>query len=471
MLGPSTTSDRTAVGNAPAYYDTTSSVAAAAAAVGVGGGSDNGLHGQVHHQGDQVHHVQAHPQQHYGGHPHHLQGDVDPTTAAAAAAAAAVVGYGGPMDDQYLAYQSASAALQQHQHQHAQQDPYQLQQQLQRQQYAAQYQYQLQQQQEQAAAAHLQQHQLQQQQAVQQMQQQAQHQGGVQGVVHQHLQQAVANVPLEEFDPDSILQSRYTENEMIKTFRSKAEMVRYVKTDLYEEEQCKIVINSSKPKAVYFQCERSGLFRTTVKDASKRQRVAYTKRNKCGYRLVANLYPTEKSDKKNTKKDDGLDDKLGEYGNGGDDGYNTGETWILRMINPVHNHPPEPPRGALGKKSKKYRSRTLVEKPLHRAGGAPNQDTQGGQQALGHQMPHDVNVQQAAANQQYEQEIASLRHHQYMPQMQHHHVDVHHQPQRDVSVMAAIASAHPNSGTLVDPSIDPNVDPSVQDHDHAHGVQ
>lgn len=462
MLGPSTSSDRTAVGNAPAYYDTTSSVAAAAAAVGVGGaGSDNGLHGQVHHQGDQVHHVQTLPQQHYGGHPHHLLGDVDPTTAAAAAAA--VVGYGGPIEDQYQAYQSASAALQ-HQHQHAQQDPYQLQQQLQRQQYAAQYQFQLQQQQEQAAAAHLQQHQLQQQQAVQQMQQQAHHQGGV---VHQHLQQAVANVPLEEYDPDSILQSRYTENEMIKTFRSKAEMVRYVKTDLYEEEQCKIVINSSKPKAVYFQCERSGLFRTTVKDASKRQRVAYTKRNKCGYRLVANLYPTEKSDKKKTKKEDGLDDKLGEYGSGDD--FNSGETWILRMINPVHNHPPEPPRGAMGKKSKKYRSRTLVEKPLHRAGGAPSQDSQvlQGQLALGHQMSHDVNVQQAA-NQQYD-DIASLRHHQYMPQMQHHHVDVHHQPQRDVSVMA-IASAHPNSGALVDPSIDPNVDPSVQDHDHAHGV-
>lgn len=175
----------------------------------------------------------------------------------------------------------------------------------------------------------------------------------------------------------NILTSKYHENEIIKKFLNKIELVEYIKYVLSVDEQCKIVINSSKPKAIYFQCERSGSFRTTVKDSSKRQRIAYTKRNKCGYRLVANFFPPEKNKKKKAfgmktldlETDERISDVLGLVSNTKSNNKiefmnsEINEFWILRMINPVHNHPPDPKSN---KKKKLNFSRTLVEKPLQK---------------------------------------------------------------------------------------------------------
>lgn len=290
--------------------------------------------------------------------------------------------------------------------------------------------------------------------------------------------------------------SRFTDNEVIKTFGSKPELVKYVKTVLSEQEQCKIVINSSKPKAVYFQCERSGSFRTTVKEAAKRQRVAYTKRNKCGYRLVANLYPPK--DKKKLKRDIGADfndsnvdvkltnyqqqlQALGVPGNGVDLDSSSfepdEEIWVLRMIHPAHNHPLEQPiAGGLKKKRSKY-NRTLVEKPL----------TRNGNLNLGQAYnPNDMlETQQQLAAQQYhqhqQQQQQQYQYQQHQQQHPHHlqHDVTHGGPSaQDVAVLAAMtdASAVAAAAALeqtnqVDPNIDPNVDPSVQDHDHSHRLR
>ncbi len=79
--------------------------------------------------------------------------------------------------------------------------------------------------------------------------------------------------------------------------------VKYVKNVLNDSNSSKIVINSSKPKAVYFQCTRRSGFR--IKDAS-RDEVAYTKRNKCAYQI--NLYP--KGQEAHQKgEDSSIDDK------------------------------------------------------------------------------------------------------------------------------------------------------------------
>lgn len=233
---------------------------------------------------------------------------------------------------------------------------------------------------------------------------------------------------------DGVLQSRFIENEIIKTFPSKGELVKYVKNVLNDSEQCKIVINSSKPKAVYFQCERSGLFRTTVKDASKRQRVAYTKRNKCAYRLVANLYPQEK-DKKRVKKDDGsIDDKLSDYST--ITSADTGEMWVLRMINPTHNHPPEP---SSSKKKRLKFTRTLVQKPLHRDPAA------------------------------YGHDMVLLPVHGHLQHSQLH--DGHTPSVNDAAVIAAMAATPDVSlHHQANPPVDPNIDPNVEEQDHAHGL-
>lgn len=338
---------------------------------------------------------------------------------------------------------------------------------------------QLQHQQQQLQQQHLQQQHLQQQHLHQLQQSQLQQSQMQQSQLHhhhhqQHVQQ-LGQGPPPDFGA-GILHSKYMENEIIKTFSSKQDLVKYVKSVLNDEEQCKIVINSSKPKAVYFQCERSGLFRTTVKDATKRQRVAYTKRSKCGYRLVANLYPPEKDKKKfkkgNSPDDNGLDrnldEKLNEFQQHSNSmGHDSpmlvsNEMWILRMINPAHNHPPEPPTGK--KKRLKY-SRTLVEKPLNRSSGgndfSPND--------MVSQIPHHSHHQ-----------LAQAAHHVQVPHLhQHqHHDDSHHTPSvQDVAVIAAIEATPATAAAValhsqnppVDPNIDPNVDPSVQDHDHSHG--
>lgn len=272
-----------------------------------------------------------------------------------------------------------------------------------------------------------------------------------------------------DFESGQYLTSKYMENEIIKTFPSKSELVKFVKSTLNEEEHCKIVINSSKPKAVYFQCERSGSFRTTVKDSTKRQRVAYTKRNKCGYRLVANLYPPEKDKKRTKKLEDGsldkdIDDKLNDFQHD-DTLSNSNEIWILRMIHPQHNHPPEPTSSSKKKRSKF--TRTLVEKPLNRsnsnASNAPNAYSDMLTHPHAHQMVHP---------------------HQHPVHVAHPHHQLTHTPSvQDPAVIAAM-EATPNSDATevavaaaaamhhqhppVDPNIDPNVDPSVQEHDHAH---
>lgn len=286
------------------------------------------------------------------------------------------------------------------------------------------------------------------------LQQQHQHEQQQHQQQHHHLLQQRHSLqqPHEsQFNDDyeGDLTSRYLENEIIKTFSSKQDLIKFVKFPLSQEERCKIVINSSKPKAVYFQCERSGSFRTTVKDHSKRQRVAYTKRSKCGYRLVANLYPPEK-DKKKIKKspeslDRNLDDKLSGFGSSIDDQINnlSNEMWILRMICPNHNHPAE---NQNGKKKRGKTSRTLVEKPLHR--GLSNGYSQ--QENLNH------------IAQQAQQHQHVLNHHHMNP---HLHDDVHHHSVQDAAVIAAIEAT---PAIKIDPNIDPNVDPSVQAHDHSH---
>lgn len=293
-------------------------------------------------------------------------------------------------------------------------------------------------------------------QAAAHLQQQHHHPEHYQQQLHhqQQLQQA-------ELDLGGVLQLRFADNEIIKTFALKPELVKYVKNVLNDEEQCKIVINSLKPKAVYFQCERLGSFRTTVKDLAKRQRVAYTKRSKCGYRLVANLYPPEKEKKRTKKGDDNVDYKLSRDRDHMQDLDPEGAAgmWILRMIHPTHNHPPEPTMGGslvsgngLKKKRTKY-TRTLVEKPLSRGGG-------GLDAAYGQNEMLDAH---------HQQQLQQLQHqHQLQQQHHHHHQHLHGPSVQDVAVIAAI-EATPSQGPQVDPNIDPNVDPSVQDHDHAHG--
>ncbi|KAL6450011.1 RBF1 Transcription factor RBF1 [Candida maltosa Xu316] len=253
------------------------------------------------------------------------------------------------------------------------------------------------------------------------------------------------------------LRSRYIENEIVKTFNSKPELVEFIRSELGPEERCKIVINSSKPKAVYFQCERSGSFRTTVKDSAKRQRIAYTKRNKCGFRLVANLYPNEKDSHNLGFDEDVVDDD--------DDDGESGEMWVLRMINPQHNHPPD----SSNKKTRQKTSRTFVVGPINKPSHSSDGDL-------------------------------------YNPHHHHHHH--HHQPsytvqsldQPDVAVMAAIEASAVAAATGGDSSTSPNVnvtaaavaalqqnngtpgtnggeedeaniDPSVQAHDHSHGLR
>ncbi|KAK6464608.1 transcription factor RBF1 (RPG-box-binding factor) [Scheffersomyces coipomensis] len=375
--------------------------------------------------------------------------DYETATATAAAAVSASAGYatGLTADEanqfhashQYHTASAAAAAAEIQHRQELQRRQQQIQQQeLQQQQIQ---QYQQQQQQQQQHQQQLQQQQQQQQQLQQQHLQQQQQQQQL------HLHDTQLN---EEYE-GAILQSRYIENEIIKTFSSKQDLVKFVKYTLSDEERCKIVINSSKPKAVYFQCERSGSFRTTVKDSTKRQRIAYTKRNKCGYRLVANLYPPEK-DKKKVKKDNNLDDKLNDYSS-----TNQDEMWILRMINPAHNHAPDPPTGS--KKKDNKNARTLVEKPLNK-GGNPYVSND----VLTHLHPHN-----------------GLGHHSAHLQG---HLHDHHTPSvQDPAVIAAIEATPSNAAAVaaaaalhsqnpnVDPNIDPNVDPSVQAHDHAHGIR
>lgn len=362
---------------------------------------------------------------------------------------------------------------------------------------------------QQAQQAQLQQFQLlqQQQQRQQQQQQQQQpqlqifpqqlaHHGHLQGMGHQGLpQQQIPDqigmpgigmqgvnmgvgVGIGDYGNGEYLTSKYMENEIIKSFPNKRELVQYVKNVLNDEEQCKIVINSSKPKAVYFQCERSGSFRTTVKDLSKRQRVAYTKRNKCGYRLVANLYPPEK-DKKRTKKpeEDGfsreIDDKLNGQAQDALNDSSLNEIWILRMIHPEHNHPPEPNAINAAKKKRAKFSRTLVEKPVTRGLGiqvlAPNFSGE----IVGQHPGHHLNVVQAS----HPHGVHPLGHLlPHDPSPTHSVQDpsviaaMEATPNTDAATEVAVAAAaamhhqHPP----VDPNIDPNVDPSVQEHDHAH---
>ncbi|KAF3988813.1 hypothetical protein FT663_00401 [Candidozyma haemuli var. vulneris] len=287
----------------------------------------------------------------------------------------------------------------------------------------------------------------------------------------QHIQQHQFQTAPMEFENGGFLVSRHAEGDIIKTFSSKQELVKYVKTVLNEEEQCKIVINSSKPKAVYFQCERSGSFRTTVKDATKRQRVAYTKRSKCGYRLVANLYPPDKDKAKKMKKET-------EFDGYPDDDKKESEMWILRMIHPAHNHPPEPnfASGGGGKKKRAKYTRTLVEKPLNRGNNgtaAAVAAVAGYPEASLHD--HQLLQQQHYLQQQQQQQLhhQQLQHHAHHGQ--HHHDDGSHPSVQDVAVIAAMEAApgnHSLSNPPVDPnidSVDPNVDPSVQQHDHAHG--
>lgn len=318
---------------------------------------------------------------------------------------------------------------------------------------------------------HLQQHPLQQQHLQQhhQLQQQLHQQQ-----IPQHHQQHPLGLPTAgvDYENGGFLVSRHGEGDIIKTFSSKLDLVKYVKTVLNEEEQCKIVINSSKPKAVYFQCERSGSFRTTVKDATKRQRVAYTKRSKCGYRLVANLYPPEKDKAKKMKKEPNEFD--GSYH---DDDKKDSEMWILRMIHPAHNHPPEPNFAMIGGKKKRAKyTRTLVEKPLHRNSGA----AAAAAAAVVYQPDHlDHHLLQPQQYQHLQQQHQQQLHHQLQQQhhMQHHHHDDGGHPSvQDVAVIAAMEAAPGNSGLQnppvdpsIDSSVDPNVDPSVQQHDHAHG--
>lgn len=275
-----------------------------------------------------------------------------------------------------------------------------------------------------------------------------------------------------DYENGGFLISRHGEGDIIKTFSSKLDLVKYVKTVLNEEEQCKIVINSSKPKAVYFQCERSGLFRTTVKDAAKRQRVAYTKRSKCGYRLVANLYPPEKDKSKKIKKDNEFD--------GYEEDKREAEMWILRMIHPAHNHPPEPNFALIGGKKKRAKyTRTLVEKPLHRSQGAAAAAAAAAA-AVGYQ-PELLDHQHLQAHPYQHLQHQQQQLHPHLQHTTHHHPHHHHEESghpsvQDVAVIAAIEAAPGNPSLLnppvdpsIDPSVDPNVDPSVQQHDHAHG--
>lgn len=427
MLGPSTSSERSTVAT-----------------------NNHRIHPQ---------HQQVHP------HQHELARQPDYNQAAVAVAAASGMMPPGPHPDdgsQFHPHQhhyNAAAHFQQQQAQVQQAQQAQLQQyQL------LQQQQQFQQQQQQMQPPH---HQMAPQHHIQPpLQQHAMHQPQM----HEQVGQAVGQHGGGEFDGGQFLTSKFMENEIIKTFPSKPELVKFVKNVLNDEEQCKIVINSSKPKAVYFQCERSGSFRTTVKDSTKRQRVAYTKRNKCGYRLVANLYPPEK-DKKRAKKpeddalDKDIDDKLNEFQNQNPLANSTNEIWILRMIHPQHNHPPEPNVNSSNKKKRSKYTRTLVEKPLNRAN--PNQvNNFNPNDIVAHQHQHQVHVPH--------------------PHVHPHHHDPSHTPSvQDPAVIAAM-EATPNTEAAeaavaaaaamhhqhppVDPNIDPNVDPSVQEHDHSHGT-
>ncbi|KAK7686840.1 hypothetical protein QCA50_009915 [Cerrena zonata] len=389
-----------------------------------------------------------------------------------------------------------------------------------------------------AQAAQLQQHQLSSNPQLQQFQQvqaqqlaaaqqQQQHQHHQQQQHHQQhpLHQAQdpylitpSSAEQPDFNGGSVLVSRYADNEVIKTFGSKPDLVKYVKNILSDQEQCKIVINSSKPKAVYFQCERSGSFRTTVKEPSKRQRVAYTKRNKCGYRLVANLYPpkTKRIPKKPQSpgiqpdfSDGNIDAKIDTYEHqihhpvqhqhqqqnpDYDDGED--EIWVLRMIHPAHNHPLEPglATGQAKKKRSKF-SRTLVEKPLNRTNGTAAAAAAAVAQAYNpnelldpqHQLAQHHLAQQQLQQHQYQQQLAQqAQHHGLTATVPHTHHHTHHDPTahgggpsvQDVAVIAAMggdASSAAAAAALheqhVDPNIDPNVDPSVQEHDHSHRIR
>ena len=271
------------------------------------------------------------------------------------------------------------------------------------------------------------------------------------------------------------LHSKYLENEIIKTFPNKSELVKYVKNVLNDEEQCRIVINSSKPKAIYFQCERSGQFRTTVKDSSRRQRVAYTKRSKCAYRLVANLYPPDK-DRRRLKNEPGREqlDKLHSFDSNDDSNQ---EMWILRMINPNHNHPPEPP--VVTKKKRSKSARMLVEKPLPRSAHAAAHAAAAAATAGGPGMGPGAGPGPGGASAGYPGAADVMNSHHYSSHSHHNpgttqssqgnNHSGHQQDLHDPDVLAAITN--PAAAALVnqppvDPAIDPNVDPSVQEQDH-----
>lgn len=364
------------------------------------------------------------PQDPLGTEHHHVDAsNPRPDYESATATAAAAVNYGAPPDEtlyhhgNYTAAAAATAAELQHRAERQRMQQLQQQHELQNQQLQYQQQHQ----------AHLlQQHHH-------QMQQHQQHHPAMHTQAHHNPipHQMVHHAPVAEDFDNGILQLRYCENEIIKTFALKEELIAFVKRLLLADERCKIVINSSKPKAVYFQCERSGTFRTTVKDPTKRQRVAYTKRSKCGYRLVANLYPPEKEKKKNVKKDpESIDSKLNDQFI--QDQLN-GEMWILRMINPLHNHAPEP---VATKKKRSKLLRQLVQKPIHRQATQPNNGY----------IPEQL-IPQA-------------------PGLHHPMSHMHHDEAVPDAMMAAMeGQLH---ALAVDPNIDPNVDPSVQAHDHAH---
>ncbi|MCP8716447.1 MAG: hypothetical protein M5E90_03395, partial [Asgard group archaeon] len=293
----------------------------------------------------------------------------------------------------------------------------------------------------------------------------------------------------DDFNNSENLHSRYIENEIIKTFNSKSDLVQFVRKELTVSERSKIVINSSKPKAIYFQCERSGSFRTTVKDPEKRQRVAYTKRNKCGYRLVANLYSNEKDTKRKGSKTDEVDIN-------DPSGSETQIMWVLRMINPQHNHPPDP----MNKKRRQKISRTLVETPKNKISRTQDDEVHHSH----HHHHHHHEQLQIHAGAGYG-DLTSHEHYQQQQQTQGttHRVDDDEEEdedegppldQPDAAVIAAIEAStgvgsHESSNVAAaaaaavaaaaalqgtnngNEPIDANVDPSVQAHDHAHGLR
>lgn len=271
------------------------------------------------------------------------------------------------------------------------------------------------------------------------------------------------------YNESNHLHSKYLENEIIKTFSNRQDLIDFVKHTLNAEEQCRIVINSSKPKAIYLQCERAGSFRTTVKDSAKRQRVAYTKRNKCAYRLVANLYPADKDKKKQKKSENGLNNKLQDFDHqqrGGSNDPNDSkfdpdtDLWILRMINPNHNHGPD--LADIAKRKKLKSARVLVEKPVPRTANSETTTTPQGHgvfaagvavktQPNGQGVPSDVINPNHYGGQLHHQQLQS--HHQ---QPGGHHQDLH-----DPDVLAAITNnpaAAAAAAALNHPPVDASID-------------